>query len=53
MDIVKSEDYVEDCLGRGTASGSSCTCDKNFFGDRCQFFQDCEVDSDCNSGTCT
>jgi len=52
VDIVKSEDYVEDCLGRGTASGSSCACDKNFFGDRCQFFQDCEDDSDCNSGQC-
>lgn len=52
VDIVKNEDYVEDCLGRGNAQGSYCECDKPYFGERCQFFQDCDNDADCGNGLC-
>ena len=41
VDIVLESEYQVDCLGNGTPNGNSCECDKNHFGDRCQFFQDC------------
>ena len=53
VDIVTSENYINDCSGKGTPSGLSCSCDKGYFGDRCQFYQDCEYDTDCqNNGKC-
>ena len=41
VDIISDSEYQVDCLGNGTPNGDSCQCDKNHFGDRCQFFQDC------------
>jgi len=53
VDIISDSEYQVDCLGNGTPNGDSCQCDKNHFGDRCQFFQDCADNSDCqNNGLC-
>lgn len=40
------------CSGHGTASGSDCNCDRTYFGDRCQYKNDCDSLSDCNGVTC-
>jgi hypothetical protein len=53
VDIVPLSSYQTSCSGRGAASGSSCNCDRLYFGERCQFKNECETDSDCNNmGTC-
>lgn len=53
VDIVNPNDYVNDCSGHGTASGSTCQCKKFYHGNKCQFRTDCETDTDCNShGQC-
>ena len=57
VDIV-NRDLTDDelCLGNGTpksGSSSACDCDALYHGDRCQFKDDCYVDSDCNdNGKC-
>ena len=54
VDIVASLNYNSAyCSNKGTPSGQSCQCDKGYYGDRCQFYQDCDTDFDCqNNGKC-
>jgi len=52
VEFVKLSNYQNDCNGHGTASGSTCNCEKTHSGDKCQYIQDCETDSDCNGGEC-
>ncbi|CAL8142378.1 unnamed protein product [Orchesella dallaii] len=53
VSIVKAKDYKEDCFGRGKPnSDSGCTCDKGYWGLRCQYKDECADDSDCSNGKC-
>lgn len=46
--IVSSGGYREDCSGgHGRALAGRCRCDKRFYGDRCQYEDDCSVDKHC------
>ena len=40
------------CSGHGTANGNDCTCERTYWGDRCQYKNDCESFADCSSFTC-
>lgn len=40
-------DYRETCSDRGKYIVSRCHCNKRFFGNRCQFENECEDDDDC------
>ena len=50
IEIVDASAYQNDCSGHGTPSGSFCDCDKFHYGDRCQFYQDCNSDLECQNG---
>ncbi|XP_039268430.2 uncharacterized protein LOC120343320 [Styela clava] len=45
--------YDGKCLNGGTCSDGTCQCVKTYTGDRCEYKNDCDDDTDCNSnGVC-
>lgn len=45
--------YAGECLNGGTCNSGTCTCPSKYEGSRCQYKNDCEVATDCNSnGEC-
>ena len=42
------QNYQNSCSNRGSPSGSGCSCQNTYFGDRCQYKNDCEEDKDCS-----
>ena len=53
VEIVSRPNYINQCSKHGTPSGGSCSCEGTYFGDQCQYKNDCEVDADCsNRGRC-
>ena len=46
--VAAAGEYREDCSGgHGRALAGRCRCDPRFYGDRCQFEDDCAKDKDC------
>ena len=44
------QEWSNKCSGRGTpARDRKCKCNKLFYGDFCQYQNDCEEDKDCNN----
>ncbi|TRY75553.1 hypothetical protein TCAL_06383 [Tigriopus californicus] len=53
VDIVHPGQYSEDCNGHGRALAGRCRCDRLYFGERCQYHDECEKDKDCGRrGSC-
>ncbi|XP_067677862.1 uncharacterized protein [Haliotis asinina] len=55
INIVKDNntDPKTNCSGQGTWKDGLCFCNKLYKGDRCQYKEDCEVDTDCSGhGRC-
>ncbi|XP_059615678.1 uncharacterized protein LOC132261124 isoform X2 [Phlebotomus argentipes] len=53
VDIVPRKDFKETCSGHGKHFPGRCKCDKFYYGDRCQYKDECLVDQDCgNQGKC-
>lgn len=48
VDILpKNEPFVNICSGHGKSYSGRCRCDRNFYGDFCQFRDECIKDEDC------
>ncbi|KAK8741658.1 hypothetical protein OTU49_002323, partial [Cherax quadricarinatus] len=47
VDIVQRNSYRETCSGNGRYMVARCRCNKRFFGDRCQYENECDNDDDC------
>ncbi|KAK8372669.1 hypothetical protein O3P69_011719 [Scylla paramamosain] len=47
VDIVPRSDYRERCSGNGRLMVNNCRCNKGYYGERCQFANECEDDSQC------
>ena len=45
VDIVKR--FTETCSGHGRALAGRCRCDKRFYGEHCQYEDECDKDKDC------
>uniref|UniRef100_A0A1B0CTC1 Putative drebrin n=1 Tax=Lutzomyia longipalpis TaxID=7200 RepID=A0A1B0CTC1_LUTLO len=53
VDIVQRKDYKETCSGHGKYFPGRCKCDKYYYGDRCQYRDECVTDQDCGAhGKC-
>ena len=53
IDIQPRKLYREQCSGHGKYLATKCKCDKNYYGPRCQYWDECTVDQDCGSqGKC-
>ncbi|XP_040570734.1 uncharacterized protein [Lepeophtheirus salmonis] len=49
VDIVQEDEHVENCSNRGKFSNGACVCNKpQYYGDRCEFADECASDSDCS-----
>lgn len=47
IDIKARKEYKETCSGHGRYYPGRCKCDKNYYGDRCQFWNECSTHPDC------
>lgn len=47
VDIVPRKDFKETCSSHGKYFPGRCKCDKFYYGDRCQYKDECTVDQDC------
>ncbi|XP_045106315.1 uncharacterized protein LOC123501521, partial [Portunus trituberculatus] len=47
VDIVPRSEYRERCSGNGRLMVSKCRCNKGYYGERCQFANECEDNSQC------
>ena len=47
VDIVPGGQYRETCSGHGRALAGRCRCDRTYYGDRCQYKDECVEDKDC------
>ena len=48
VDILpKSENFLNICSGHGKSYSGRCRCDRNFYGEYCQFQDECSKDQDC------
>lgn len=47
IDIKPRKEYKETCSGHGKYYPGRCKCDKNFYGERCQFHNECSSHPDC------
>lgn len=53
IDIKLRKEYRETCSGHGKYLATKCKCDKNYYGTRCQYWDECTVDQDCGlQGKC-
>lgn len=53
IDIQPRKLYREQCSGHGKYLATKCKCNKNYYGPRCQYWDECTVDQDCGSqGKC-
>jgi hypothetical protein len=53
IDIKPRKEYRETCSGHGKYLATKCKCDKNYYGPRCQYWDECTVDQDCGlQGKC-
>ncbi|XP_021958125.1 uncharacterized protein LOC110854037 [Folsomia candida] len=53
VDIVSRQNFIENCNGHGYVIGGRCTCYARYWGDRCQYQDECDTDIDCNGqGRC-
>lgn len=53
IDIKSRKEYREDCSGKGKHFGTRCKCEKNYYGSRCQYSDECTADQDCGpQGKC-
>jgi EGF-like domain len=53
IDIKPRKEYRETCSGHGKFLATKCKCDKNYYGSRCQFWDECTTDQDCGlQGKC-
>jgi hypothetical protein len=47
IDIKPRKEYRETCSGHGKYVATKCKCNKNYYGSRCQYWDECTVDQDC------
>lgn len=53
IDIKPRKEYRETCSGHGKYLATKCKCDKNYYGSRCQYWDECTADQDCGlQGKC-
>ena len=53
VDIVQPKDYKEVCSGHGKSLTGRCRCDRLYYGNQCQYKDECIKDRDCGGhGTC-
>lgn len=53
IDIRPRMGFREMCSGKGKYIASRCKCEKRFYGNRCQYSDECSVDRDCGAqGKC-
>lgn len=53
IDIIPRKQYRETCSGHGKFVATRCKCDKNYYGPRCQYWDECSVNQDCGlQGKC-
>lgn len=53
IDIKPRKEYRETCSGHGKYLATRCKCDKNYYGNRCQYWDECTIDADCGiQGKC-
>lgn len=53
VDIKPRKVFRETCSGHGKWFATQCKCDKNYFGSRCQYLNECTEDRDCGiQGKC-
>ncbi|CAL8102783.1 unnamed protein product [Orchesella dallaii] len=48
VDIVDGHQYTETCSGHGYSSGGRCSCYSRYWGEKCQYEDECDTDADCN-----
>ena len=47
LKMTLGPDYVEKCMNRGRAVAGRCRCNALYYGDRCQYKDECASDQDC------
>ena len=53
IDIKNRKQFKETCSGHGQYFPSRCKCSKNYYGNRCQYKDECTADQDCGvQGKC-
>jgi EGF-like domain len=53
IDIKPRREYRETCSSHGKYLATKCKCDKNYYGSRCQYWDECTTDQDCGlQGKC-
>lgn len=53
IDIKPRKEYRETCSGHGKYLATKCKCDKNYYGPRCQYWDECTEDKECGiQGKC-
>lgn len=50
---LTGKEFRETCSGHGKFIATRCKCDKNYYGARCQYWDECTEDRDCGAqGKC-
>jgi len=53
VDILPAKEFRLSCSNAGKAVAGRCVCNKGFWGNRCQYEDECATDAECNSnGKC-
>lgn len=53
VDILPPRDFLQTCSGHGRAFNGRCRCDRLYYGDACQYQDECLKDEDCGGhGKC-